>query len=159
MSSLTESVQTRKPFLTSSEIKKQFGSYTEQALQLLTEKYPMLEYDPSGLYYFKIDLELLNETNDLFQVDKELVNHEIELYPIFSDQEVDPDILSNLMDLMEEKVGYSGVNNSGYLCLNFSDIRRWYGPSFDTEMQEKYHSYSALQEWLEHVEHEEKLLA
>jgi len=153
------SLSTRKPFLTSSEIKRQFGSYTEQAVQLLTKTYPILEYDPSGLYYFKIDLELLYEINELFQVDKELVNHEIELYPIFSDQEIDPDILSNLMDLMEEKVGYSGVNNSGYLCLNFSDIRRWYGPSFDTDMKEKYDSYESLREWLEYVEHEEKILS
>jgi hypothetical protein len=145
------------PFLTTPEIKLQFGSYTEEAIRLLTETYPILE-NRIGSYYFKIDLELFSDPIELFEVDQEMVNHEIELYPIFCDTTVDPDILANLMDLMEEKVGYSGVNNSGYLCIHFSDLRKWYGPAFDRDMKEKYPSYPSFKEWVEHVEYENMVL-
>ena len=134
-------------FVSREEWKEAFGETEAEALALFSKTYPIvLELD--GEVLLSIDLKAFDEVLELFEDDHSLVDRSIELYPLFRDTTISPDWLMSLLDLFEERLGYSPVNPSGYFALQYEDIRKYYGESFDRDMAERYPSFGRFSEWM-----------
>jgi hypothetical protein len=134
-------------FVSREEWKEAFGETEAEALAHFSKTYPIvLELD--GEVLLSIDLKAFDEVLELFDDDPALVDRTIELYPLFRDTSISPDWLMALLDLFEDRLGYSPINPSGYFSLQYEDIRKYYGESFDRDMAERYPSFGRFSEWM-----------
>jgi hypothetical protein len=140
------------PFLSIEEWRDEFGSKAEQAFDLLV---PSLFKVKNGQVYLNLELEKFEEIFDLFDVDPELVAETIDLSNVFADPEIDPEIITVLLYLCEERLGYSPIDAAGSFVITFDDFRKYYGEKeFDKHMNETYGSntYHSLKDLLTGVE-------
>ena len=130
-------------FSTVTEWKEVFGDGYYDAVFELIDTHHLFRIE-DGKVYFELDLQtLFDEAMDLYGVDPDLVDDTLQLSMVFSDTESNPDVLTNLIDFSEDKLGYSPVDNSGGFSLRITDIRKYYGESeFDTKLEELFPGYS-----------------
>ena len=117
-----------------------FGSSAAEALAFFTTKHPILRQNGESVS-FVLNVSLFEDAMELFEADPCMVDRSFELNPLFRDEDIEPDWLMALIDLSEDHLGYSPVNNSGYFAMDFDDIREYYGPTFDEDMQAVYPLY------------------
>jgi hypothetical protein len=134
-----------RPFCSLSEWREAFGdSYEDAVFELIdTHKLFTLRDDQVWL---TLDLKsLFDEMFDLYSVDPDLVDDSVQLAMVFADQEMNPDVLTTLLDFASEKLGYSPIDNAGAFSIKVVDVRRYYGEeAFDAEMKQLYPKY---EEW------------
>jgi hypothetical protein len=117
-----------------------FGNLKEEAISLFTE-YKLFKFK-DGYVYFRFDLhEIFKESIELFSVDSSLTTDMFILNNIFSDEEVNPDIITCLFDFLDKlDLEYDPITPEGELWLCYKDIKLYYGEKeFDKEM---YHLFS-----------------
>jgi len=134
-------------FVSREEWKEAFGETEAEALAHFAS-YPIVA-DRDGAVHLTIDLAIFDEVAELFEDDPSLVDRSIEICPLFRDTDIPADWLMALLDLFEDRFGYSPVNPSGYLALQYTDVRASYGDSFDAEMAERYACFPKLREWMD----------
>lgn len=124
-------------FSTVKEWKEVFGEDYEDAVFELIDTHHLFRLDGEQIY-FHLDLQsLFDEAMDMYGVDPDLVDDTLQLCMVFSDTESNPNVLTNLIDFSEDKLGYSPVDNAGGYSLHISDIRKYYGETeFDKKMEE-----------------------
>lgn len=125
------------------EWKEVFGSDYDDAVFELVDTHHLFEIREEKLYFCLNLKELFDDAIDLWEVDPELVDDMVQLSMVFSDSELNPDVLTNLIDFTEDKLGYSPVDNSGGFSIRISDLRKYYGEeTFDKEMEELFPGYT-----------------
>lgn len=117
-----------------------FGQSADAALAFFSSTHPIVRREGDHVRLV-LNVTLFEDAMELFAVDPCLVDRSFELDPLFRDADIEPDWLMAFIDLCEELLGYSPVNASGYLALDFFDIREYYGPTFDEDMAEVYDAY------------------
>jgi hypothetical protein len=124
-------------FSTVQEWKQVFGKDYEDAVFELVDTHHLFRIREDKVY-FSVGLhDLFDDQMDLWSVDPELVDDSVQLAMVFSDSELNPDVLTNLIDYTEDKLGYSPVDNTGGFSIKVADLRRYYGEEeFDREMEE-----------------------
>jgi hypothetical protein len=134
-----------RPFCSVSEWREAFGSaYDDSVFELVDTHQLFLIQDDQ--VFFRLDLKVLfDEVFDLYSVDPKMVDDTVQLGMVFADQELNPDVLTNLLDLASDKLGYEPIDNTGAFVLKVKDVRQYYGEGeFDTEMKQLYPKY---EEW------------
>jgi hypothetical protein len=112
-----------------------FGNLKEEAICLFTE-YKLFKFK-DGHVYFRFDLhEIFKESIELFSVDSSLTTDMFILNNIFSDEEVNPDIITCLFDFLDKlDLDYDPITPDGEFWLCYNDIKLYYGEKeFDKEM-------------------------
>jgi hypothetical protein len=135
------------PFISVEEWRDEFGSKSEAAFELLV---PSLFYVKNGQVYLQLSLSKFDEMFDLFQVDPELVVDSVEISDALVGEmdEVDPEIVTTLMSICFDRLGYSPLEDVGSFGITFKDFSRYYGDSFAKDMKELYPYYDNLQSYL-----------
>ena len=131
-------------FSTTEEWKEVFGSSYDDAVFELVDTHHLFVIKNDAVY-FQLDLfQLFDELIDLWQVEPDLVDDKVQLSMVFADSELNPDVLTNLIDLSEDKLGYSTVDNSGGYSIKITDVRKYYGEdAFDSKMTELFPGYTS----------------
>jgi hypothetical protein len=131
------------PFSTVDEWREVFGSSYDDAVFELVDTHHLFQLKEDKLYFsFNLE-ELFDEAMDLWGVDPELVDDTIQISMLFADSELNPDVLTNLIDHVEDKLGYSPVDNSGGFSMSINDMRKYYGEEeFDQEMERLFPNYT-----------------
>lgn len=135
------------PFISVQEWREEFGSKSEAAFDLLV---PELFYVKNGQVYFQLPLEKFDEMFDLFQVDPGLVVDSIELSDVLVEDmdEIDPEIVTTLMSLCFDRLGYSPLQDIGSFAITFNDFSHYYGENFSQDMKALYPYYDNLVSYL-----------
>jgi hypothetical protein len=130
-------------FATVEEWKQAFGTSYDDSVFELVDTHRLFQIKEDKVY-FRLSLrELFDEAIDLFSVDPDLVDEMVQLSLVFGDTEINPDVLTNLLDFSEDKLGYSVVDNAGGFSLRISDVRKYYGETeFDMEMEKLFPGHS-----------------
>lgn len=129
-------------FSTVNEWKQVFGKDYEDAVFELVDTHHVFEIKGDKVYFRLYLHELFDDLVDLAEVDTELVEDTVQLGLPFADTELNPDVLTNLIDFAEDKLGYSPVDNAGGFSVKITDIRRFYGEeAFDKELEELFPGY------------------
>jgi len=134
-----------RPFCSVSEWREAFGSSYDDSVFELVDTHQLFRMQDDQVF-FRFDLKaLFDEVFDLYSVDPKMVDDTVQLGMVFSDQELNPDVLTNLLDLASEKLGYEPIDNSGAFSIKITDVRTYYGDeAFDAEMKQLYPKY---EEW------------
>ena len=112
----------------------EFGSYSDEAHRILTETYPMVIKKKDGYYYnFNLD-EIFSEAMDLFSLEPVMVPDSFIINSIFEDESIHPTIIMTLTELIQRHMDYEPITDIGEFWMTFSDIRRYYGDTFDQDM-------------------------
>lgn len=136
------------PFCSVNEWRDEFGSSSEKAFDTLV---PTLFKVKNGEVYFNLNLIVFDEMFDLLDVDPDLVAETIVLSDIFADPDLDPDVLTALLSISHDKLGYSPIDAAGNFVITFDDFRKYYGETlFDNFMKETYSNttYNKLKDLL-----------
>lgn len=135
------------PFISVNEWREEFGSKSEVAFEVLV---PELFYVKNEQVYLKLSLENFDEMFDLFQVDQDLVIDQLELSDILRTNmdDIDPEIVTTLMDISFDRLGYSPLQENGSFGITFNDFSRYYGPTFEQEMKTLYPYFDSLVSYL-----------
>lgn len=131
------------PFLSLQEWRDEFGSKSESAFDLLV---PNLFYVKNDQVYFQLPLDKFDETFELFELDPDLVTDTIELSDVLVQkmEEIDPEIITILLSITLDRLGYSPFQEVGSFGLSFSDFKKYYGENFDRDMKTSYPYYDEL---------------
>lgn len=115
-----------------------FGSLSNEANTLLFEQYPMLRME--GDYVtFRFDLNaLFEEPMELFSVDCTMVSDLFTLNNLFSNEDINPELLLAVTDWLSDLFEYDPITPAGDICMTFDDVKTWYGDAFDTDMEKLY---------------------
>lgn len=132
------------PFVSVEEWRDEFGSKSEAAFELLV---PSLFYVKNGQVYLQLSLTKFDEMFDLFQVDPDLVIDSIELADVSVD-EIDPEIVTTLMDICFDRLGYSPLQEVGTFGITYKDFSHYYGENFARDMKALYPYYDNLHSYL-----------
>jgi hypothetical protein len=131
-------------FATVKEWKEVFGKDYEDSVFELVDTHHVFDIKEDKVYFHLNLFELFDDAIDMFEVDPDLVDESVQLAMVFSDPELNPDVLTNLIDFVEEKLGYSPVDNSGGFSLTITDVRKFYGEEqFDKEMSDLFQGHTA----------------
>jgi hypothetical protein len=131
-------------FSTLDEWKEAFGSSYDDAVFELIDTHRLFVIQNDKVYFHFDLFQLFDEAMDMWGVDPDMVEDKVQLSMVFSDSELNPDVLTNLIDFSEEKLGYSPVDNSGGYSIQIIDLRKYYGEQeFDTKMSELFPGYTS----------------
>ena len=129
-------------FSTIKEWKEVFGKDYEDSVFELVDAHHIFEIKDDNVYFRVSLLELFADAMDMYEVDPDLVEDTVQLGMPFSDTEANPDVITNLIDFAEDKLGYSPVDNAGGFSLKITDVRTYYGEeAFDKEMSDLFPDY------------------
>jgi len=131
------------------EFKQLFGDQATEAEQILMNRYHLFQIKENHIYFrFSLE-ELFKESFDIFSYDKSLLDDVFTINDLFTDDTIDPDIISNLFDLLDSVTDYDSITLSGELWMTFDDIRTYYGETeFDTEMKALFSNYDSFKEYI-----------
>ena len=134
-----------RPFCSLNEWRDAFGSSYDDSVFELVDTHQLFRITGNEVF-FRLDLKsLFDEMFDLYSVDPDMVDDSVQLAMVFADQELNPDVITTLLDLASEKLGYTPIDNSGAFAIKVVDVRRYYGEQeFDSEMKLLYPKY---EEW------------
>ncbi len=126
-----------KSISTLREFESAFGKHATNARQLCTETYRMFRFTEDSVY-FDFDLQaIFKEPIELFSVDPTLTTDMFTINDLFTNELIDPDIVTCLFDYLDKILDYDPITMSGELWLTFQDIRTFYGEDeFDKEMNQ-----------------------
>lgn len=98
---------------------------------------------------FKFDLaSIFTEPMELFSVDSSLVQDVFILSKVFNDESIHPGLLITLTDLIQNAFEFDPISSDGECWMSFSDIRDWYGETFDHDMERLFPGeYGAFKEY------------
>lgn len=137
-------------FSTVKEWKKIFGKDYEDAVFELVDTHHLFQISDNKVYFSVGLYDTFDDQMDLWSVDPDMVDDRVQLAMVFSDIELNPDVLTNLIDFTEDKLGYSPVDNTGGFTIKISDLRLYYGEeAFDREMENLFPGHT---KWWENKE-------
>lgn len=125
------------------------GKLLPEAIETFTNVYPFLVILEDQVC-FKWNLqEIFTEQIDLFSVDPSLVEDCFTLTQLFGDENLNPELLFILIDLIQDSFESDPIRDDGAFCLTFTEIREWYGDAFDYDMNQLFPTdYTQFKEYL-----------
>ena len=125
------------------------GKLLSEAIHTFTNVYPFLTISDDNVY-FNLNLqEIFTEPIDLFSVHSSLVEDCFILTTLFGDENINPELLFIMVDLIQDVFESDPIRDDGAFCLTFTEISEWYGEDFDSNMNQLFpNDYTAFKDYL-----------